>query len=59
MLDVGDIAYIESGLWIAFYKKLVETNLKLLISMYLLVWIDVDYCGAHLYIYLMILLDLN
>ena len=41
MLDVGDIAYIKSGLWIAFYRKLVETNLNLLISMYLLVWIDV------------------
>ena len=41
MLDVEDIAYIESGSWIAFYRKLVETNLKLLISIYLLVWIDV------------------
>ena len=28
MLEVGDIAYIESGLWIASYRKLVENNPK-------------------------------
>ena len=28
MLEVGYIAYIESGLWIASYKKLVENNPK-------------------------------